>query len=231
MLRIISFEEKANVFMNLDEDVQWLMDVDDEVEEEDDGNYSDDSNDSLIPENQPETRSLMLPSSLSAGEISRLGLCELARQEAALRRGQINDALEGLRMALGEKSLLFRTEVRNMKSQRTSVRAWKNVNKQDLIAKQHKSAYDRARNALIRLDVDREYLSTLHDISPTDMKMAGDVTEENRINQRSSVLAWFWRLGSDQAIDQVEFNPRMRECESCYIIFHGLDLEWVAFSL
>ena len=225
MLKIISFEQKANAFMNLDEDVQWLTDIDNKVEEEDDGNYSDDSDDSFIPENQPETRSLMLPSALSPGEITRLGLCELAKQEAALRRGQINDALEGLRMALGEKSLLFRTEVRNMKSQRTSVRAWKNVNKQDLIYKQHKSAYDRARNALIRLDVDRKYLSTLHDISPEDMKMAGDVTEENRINQRSSVLAWFWRLGSDRTADQVENNPRMRECESPYMIFQGLAID------
>jgi hypothetical protein len=117
-------------------------------------------------------------------------------------------------MALGEKSLLFRMEVRNSKSQRTSLRAWQNVNKQDLVARQHKRGYDRARKALIRLDVDREYLSTLHDITPEDMKMSGDVTEENRIGQRSSVLAWFWRLGSDVAME-VELNPRMKECEYC----------------
>ena len=81
------------------------------------------------------------------------------------------------------------------------------------MARRHKRAYDRARKALIRLDVDREYLSTLHDITPEDMKMAGDVTEENRIGQRSSILAWFWRLGSDAAMDEVGVNPRMKECE------------------
>jgi hypothetical protein len=121
-------------------------------------------------------------------------------------------------MALGEKSLLYRTDVRNMKSQRTSLKAWQNVNKQDAVARRHKRAYDRARKALIRLNIDTEYLSTLHDITPADMKMAGDVTEENRIGQRSSMLAWFWRLGGDAAMDEVEMNPRMKECGCVQVI-------------
>ena len=115
-------------------------------------------------------------------------------------------------MALGEKSLLYWTEVRNSKSKRTSLRSWQNVNKQDLLARQHKRAYDRARNALTRLDIDRDYLSTLHDNTPEDIKMSGEVTEENRMGQRSSVLAWFWRLDSDVAMEEVEMNPRMKEC-------------------
>ena len=213
MLRITSFDRKGSTFLNLDENVNWIDDVDGEAEDDDDGPYSEDSETEEVPEKMPETKSLALPSSLAPGEIDRLGIVDLARREAALRRGQINDALEGLRMALGEKSLLYRTDVRNNKSQRTSLRAWKNVNKQDAIARQHKRAYDRARKALIRLDIDREYLSTLFDITPEDMKMSGDVTEENRMGQRSSTLAWFWRLGSDSAMEEVEINPRMKECE------------------
>jgi hypothetical protein len=219
MLRITSFERKGNTFFNLDEDVNWIEDVEGDADDDDESQYSEDSEIEDIPEKMPETKSLALPSSLAPGEIDRLGLVDLARQEAALRRGQINDALEGLRMALGEKSLLYRTDVRNMKSQRTSLRAWQNVNKQDAIARQHKRAYDRARKALIQLDIDREYLSTLFDITPEDMKMSGDVTEENRIGQRSSTLAWFWRLGSDAAMEEVEINPRMKECKcACVII-------------
>ena len=178
MLRITSLERKGNAFLKLDEDVQWMGDADEE--EDDDGYRSEVSNVEEVPEIMPETRLLAVPSSLAPGEIDRLGLVDLARQEAELRRGQINDALEGLRMALGEKSLYYQTDVRNNKSQRTSVRAWQNVNKQDAIARQHKQTYDRARKALIWLDIDREYLSTLHDITAGDMKMAGDVTDENR---------------------------------------------------
>jgi hypothetical protein len=216
MLRIASFERKGSAFLKLDEDVHWIGDV--EAEEDDSSHYSEDSDAEDIPENTPETKSLALPSSLGPGEVNRLGLVDLARQEAELRQGQINDALEGLRMALGEKSLLYRTDVRNMKSQRTSLKAWQNVNKQDAVARRHKRAYDRARKALIRLNIDTEYLSTLHDITPADMKMAGDVTEENRIGQRSSMLAWFWRLGGDAAMDEVEMNPRMKECGCVQVI-------------
>lgn len=233
MLRITSLERKGNAFLKLDEDVQWMGDADEE-EEDDDGYRSEVSDVEEVPEIMPETRLLAVPSSLAPGEIDRLGLVDLARQEAELRRGQINDALEGLRMALGEKSLYYRTDVRNNKSQRTSVRAWQNVNKQDAIARQHKRTYDRARKALIRLDIDREYLSTLHDITAGDMKMAGDVTDENRFGQRSSTLAWFWRVGGDSGMDDIEMNPRMKECECTWVIIlcvvsqiHSLSCELV----
>jgi len=45
-------------------------------------------------------------------DMHRLGLATMASQELELRQGQANDALEGLRLALGHKSLLFRTKVR-----------------------------------------------------------------------------------------------------------------------
>jgi hypothetical protein len=31
-------------------------------------------------------------------------------------------------------------------------------------------------------------------IKKSDLKMSGDIVEENRVGQRSSVLPWFWRL-------------------------------------
>ena len=161
MLRITSFEQRGNAFLNLDDEVRWLAEDERGGDENDEGDYSDDSNMEDVLEDVPETKALALPSSLAPGEIGQLGLNDLAGQEATLRQGQINDALKGLRMALGEKSLLYRTEVRNSKSQRTSLRSWQNVNNQDLLARQHKCAYNRARNALTRLDIDRHYLSTL----------------------------------------------------------------------
>jgi hypothetical protein len=216
------FERKGNVFLKLDDNVHWIEEG--ESTEDDESSYSTDSESNDIPEQLPETKALALPSSLAPGEIGRLGLNALAKQEASLRRGQINDALEGLWMALGEKSLLFHTDVQNSKSQRTSQRAWQNVNKQDLMARRHKRAYDHARKALIILNIDMEYLSTLQDITPGDMKMAGDITEENRISQRSTTLAWFWRLEGDAAGNEVELNPRMKECEyRCFNIQAGSD--------
>jgi len=60
----------------------------------------------------PEHMSIFMPSSLQFADIQRLGLVTMASQELELRQGQANDALEGLRLALGHKSLLFQTKVR-----------------------------------------------------------------------------------------------------------------------
>jgi hypothetical protein len=43
MLRITSFDRKGSTFLNLDENVNWIDDVDGEAEDDDDGPYSEDS--------------------------------------------------------------------------------------------------------------------------------------------------------------------------------------------
>jgi len=55
----------------------------------------------------PEHMSIFMPSSLQFAYIQRLGLVTMASQELELRQGQANDALKGLRLALGHKSFLF----------------------------------------------------------------------------------------------------------------------------
>jgi hypothetical protein len=212
--RIALLEKKADSFMILDAATKWRADKgrdsDDILDSsEDEWEDSDAEEDVLCPEDAK----LPLPSSLATGEVERLGLQEITRQEAQLRRGQINDALDGLRLALGEKSLLLRTEVRNARSQITSLRAWDSVKKQDASAIRHKKVYEVAREALQRLCNDDEYLLTLHDITPEDMKMSGDIVEENRVGQRSDVLAWFWRIADDHEDSEHVDSDRMKECK------------------
>jgi len=50
-----------------------------------------------------------------------------------------------------------------------------------------------------------------NDITEADLKMPGDIIEENRIGQRSDQLPWFWRL--DGQLQGDELNPRMKECK------------------
>jgi len=56
--------------------------------------------------------SIFIPSCLQIADMHRLGLETMASQELELRKGQANDALEELRLALRHKSLLFQTKVR-----------------------------------------------------------------------------------------------------------------------
>ena len=79
----------------------------------------------------PEQEWIMLPSSLAAGEIKHLSLRPFVLIETELQKGQIMDALEGLCLALGEKSLCFQTQVHNANSQWTTHHAWDNVHKLD----------------------------------------------------------------------------------------------------
>ena len=208
--RITTYEHRISVIIKLDDDTQWstqdgkVPDLDPQPE-----NTSDDFVE-LYPDGwfTPEKERITLPSALAPGEIECLSLQSFAMIESELRKGQVTDALEGLCLALGEKSLCFRTEVRNAHSQRTTHRAWDNVHKLDAEARKCQSTYRQARNALQHLSIDPEYLATLRDITDDDLKVAGDLTDERRFGQRSDTLPWFWRIG--EAVDSS--GPRMQEC-------------------
>ena len=153
---------------------------------------------------------LGLPSSFDMVERLRMGLGRLREIEIELREGQANDALEALRAGLAEKSLRFRTEVKPAKSQRTMTRAWDSIHRADTLVKAAVRSYKLARNALERLGAGEELLNQYQEVQKKDLKMSRDIVEENRVGQRSSELAWFWRLDRKWDGDQGEF---LKECE------------------
>jgi hypothetical protein len=195
------------VIIKPDDDTKWLVQDPQIVDFDPDG--SDDAFESH-PDGwfTPERNRITLPSALGPGEIERLSLESIAMVEAELRKGQVTDALEGLRLALGEKSLCFRTEVRNADSQRTTTRAWDNIHKLDAEARKCRATYRHARSALQHLQIDPEFLATLQEITDEDLKLAGDITDERRFGQRSDALPWFWRIGDINTSN----GPRMQEC-------------------
>jgi len=151
--------------MKLDDDTQWLIaDIDLQVVELSDDLPELDSDEWLIPEKEWIT----LPPALAAGEIERLSLELIAMIEAELRKGQVTDTLEGLRLAFGEKSLCFWTQVHNANSQRMTHRAWDNVHKLDAEARNCWATYRQVRGALQCLLINPEYIATFHDIMDDD---------------------------------------------------------------
>ena len=205
--RISAYGNKISVLIQSDNNTMWSNP---------DNNMSDtpmdplDQPDDEFPEGwyTPEDERITLPSSLAVGEVERLSLQPIAMIEMALRKGQISYALHGLRLALGEKSLCFRTQVCRANTQRTTSHAWDNVHKLDAEAWTFRHTYRLARSALQRLSAEPEYMATLHDITDNDLKVAGDLTDERRIGQRSDSLAWFWRTGYDNNAN----SPQMEEC-------------------
>ena len=158
----------------------WLAAGDDEVGEEE-------------PETTPENVILYLPSNFKLHQRKDLGWQELGNMELQLREGQANDSLERLRECLAEKSLRFRKQLRPAKGQKKTTRAWDSIHRIGDQIKQVVVTYRTARDAIKELGEATD-LERFQEIKKSDLKMSGDIVEENRVGQRSTILPWFWRL-------------------------------------
>ena len=181
----------------VDGEGDWLTaDVEEIVEEEE-------------PEVTPEKEMLYLPSNFTLRQRKEYGLQELGNMEYELREGQANDSLEKLRECLAEKSLRFRTAVRPAKGQKKTTRAWDSVHRMEDQIRRSVVMYRTARQAIGELGEAAD-LERFQEIKKSDLKMSGDVVEENRVGQRSSVLPWFWRLDRK---DRKYRGDNQKECE------------------
>jgi len=164
----------------VDNEDAWLAVDDEEIGEEE-------------PEVTPENITLYLPSNFKPHERKNLGWQEFGDMELQLREGQANDLLEKLRECLAEKSLRFRKELRSAKGQKKMTRAWDSIRRMEDQIKQVVVTYRAARDAIGELGKAAD-LERFQKITKSDLKMSGDIVEENRVGQRNSVLPWFWRL-------------------------------------
>jgi hypothetical protein len=68
------------------------------------------------------------------------------------------------------------------------------------------ASYNHAREARQRLGyTDSNY----HPINKSDLQMPADITEANRIGQKSYKLPWFWRIGDQDGDESSEY---MKDC-------------------
>ena len=165
------------------------------------------------PEVTPEKVILYLPSNLTSKQRRENHLQELGQMEYELREGQANDALERLKECLAEKSMRFRTEVRSAKGQKKITRAWDSIHRADKQIKQAVITYKVARQAIGELG-GAGSLKRFQEIKKSDLKMSGDIAEENRVGQRSNVLPWFWRLDGKVKENCGSYE---KECKYCNI--------------
>ncbi|KIK72395.1 hypothetical protein PAXRUDRAFT_47792, partial [Paxillus rubicundulus Ve08.2h10] len=84
---------------------------------------------------------LPFPSSLGRKTCKDLSMDWLAKEELELRKGQANDCLHHLRMALAKKSVLFQSELWHASSQTHTTWAWGKINAIELMVKRHTAIY------------------------------------------------------------------------------------------
>ena len=163
-----------------------------------------------IPSVLPEVVVLPLPSNIISESVEiRPPLESLRSVERELRKGQANDALEGLRVGLANKSLLLQTDVNQSTSTKQSTRAWASVRNAQSQILSHARCYQRAWQALKCIGTPED-LSVYQRLDEKDLVVVKDVTMAKRFGQGSDTLAWFWRIGPSQDTLTAEW---MEECK------------------
>jgi hypothetical protein len=143
---------------------------------------------------EPEKQLLLLPSAILNGSQNNFGVLAQASQELEIRIGTANDALHDLRMALGCKSLVFRTSVRDADSQRTITRAFaERLTVQNSI-KTHVTNYTLARNAMVALNAPEDVLNKYQVIKHSDLKVDTISHDTSVYGIRNSHLPWIWKV-------------------------------------
>ena len=156
----------------------------------------------------PESVILPLPSNIISEKVTP-ALETLMAVERALRKGQANDALEGVRIGLANKSLLLLTDVNQSSSTKQTTRAWASVRNAQTQIVFHARSYQRAWKALTTIGT-AEDLLMYKKLEEKDLVVVKDITMAKRFGQGSESLAWFWRIGPSK--DSVT-EDWMQECE------------------
>ena len=180
--QVMAFNLKSQVFLGKGNWDEMGFEGNDarEIAGTDGSEESDDDND--LADVNPERAVLCMPSTLGIDQCLQHGLGSMVDQERELREGQANESLEKLRLALGHKAMLLRNLVRNATGQKSKTRAWDTVDSVQEKVEKEVAVYHQAREALICLDA-KDTLRKYQPIQPEDLKMSGDIIEENRVGQ------------------------------------------------
>ena len=166
----------------------------------------------------PEAIVLPLPSNITSKKI-KSSLESLLSIERQLRKGQANDALEGVRIGLANKSLLLLTDVNQSRSTKQSTRAWTSVRNAQSQILLHANSYHRAWQALNSIGTSED-LEVYQRLDQKHLVVVKDITMEKQYGQGSDGLAWFWRIGPNEDSLTGEW---MEECEQ-FILLYSLSI-------
>lgn len=221
--QVKDFLHAANIFMPTVEQVELrpfedeLIDTpaEESVEPEDllDGFldedlYCEEEDDDQAFSDLPETLALPLPSNVISISVGP-SIESLQSIERELRKGQANDALEGVRIGLANKSLLLLTDVNKSTSTKESTRAWASVRNAQTQILLHAQDYQLAWKALKCIGTPEDLL-IYQKLEAKDLVVVKDITAAKRFGQGSDSLAWFWRIGPGEDSLTGEW---MEECE------------------
>ncbi|KAI6144446.1 hypothetical protein BKA82DRAFT_3983221, partial [Pisolithus tinctorius] len=122
---------------------------------------------------------LLLPSNLGIDAFHSSNLGRLHDMELRLRIGQANDALNGLRLALVDKAVIFQNVVRHSKSYSMKTRAWDAIHTINGAVRKQAAIYKQCRKAMVVLGASAETLTRYQQLQTTDLTVTTAVINQN----------------------------------------------------
>ena len=159
---------------------------------------------------EPERAPILLPSRFGKDTVNHPAIVPFAKQEIELREGQANDALDGLRLALSRKSVLFRTDLRQKKTKKGKTRAWVEINEVSRTARHFAQLYRCARQRLEQLSAPSETMKRYQPLDKEHLNVTTMVIDPAQRGTRNQSLAWFWTIDVQGDIGRVD---GMAECK------------------
>lgn len=164
----------------------------------------------LQQQNSAERLPLALPSAMGLEKCAELGYTRFAQVEKSLRLGQLNDALQNIRLGLSKKAVVFRQGLRNVKSKVRKTRSWNQISQVDSNVRHYARVYTRARLAIVQLGATDEELDRYQILESADLNVSTARVDPSARGNRDKGLAWFWTMDVASDSDAAE---GMAECK------------------
>ncbi|KAF8258051.1 hypothetical protein EI94DRAFT_1708367 [Lactarius quietus] len=122
---------------------------------------------------------------------------------------QATDSIHAIRLALGFKSAMFRTQVRGARTQQTKTRAWTAIKNVDTTVHQHARNYGMARDAYEKIKDMSQTSLELPALAPANLQVNTTILGAEQRGQRNKQLSWIWSFGISSKKDETwmdEFN-------------------------
>jgi hypothetical protein len=153
----------------------------------------DDSNPFTTVENtiQPESVEIPLPSSF---EDLPIPMKRARSKEIDMRTAQANDALEAVRVEIGHKSYLYRSNIRLAEGKKQKTRGYDAVKAADNTMRHMLRLYSQARWALLSLNADHAILTRFKEVTRSDTAAITAVYKPNARGESNKSLSWIWTV-------------------------------------
>ncbi|PPR03993.1 hypothetical protein CVT26_001037, partial [Gymnopilus dilepis] len=149
----------------------------------------------------PECTRLALPSAFPKEYLTKLASVDICQLELELRRGQANNILESIRLAISQKSFQYTGNLRMADKKTIMTRARASIPELAHQISKQRRFYTACRQAMVNLGIAQDELVNIYrPIVDDDVQTSTAVIEPNMPGLSRKQLSWIWTVGRDTSV-------------------------------